>query len=75
MTASVRNRDKAQQVLKTHPSWEGKITFGFVPELNGSGVFDALFDKPYDFVLHAASPVTFQIQDVQQDLIDPAVQG
>ena len=75
MTASVRSEDKAQQLLKKNPAWEGKVHFGFVPDLRMSNAFDKLFDKPYDFIIHTASPITFKVNDIQKDLIDPAVQG
>ncbi|KAI9851188.1 MAG: hypothetical protein M1838_004298 [Thelocarpon superellum] len=75
VTASVRSEDKAQQLLKKHAAWEGKVHFSFVPDLSASHAFDKLFDKPYDFIVHTASPVTFKVNDIQKDLIDPAVQG
>lgn len=75
VTASVRSEDKAQQLLKIHPAWEGKVHFGFVPDLTAPNAFDELFDKSYNFILHTASPVAFKVDDIQKDLIDPAVQG
>ena len=75
MTASVRSEDKAQQLLTSHPAWKDKVSFGFVSDLRALNAFDKLFDKPYDFILHTASPVTFKVNDVQADLIDPAIQG
>ena len=75
MTASVRSEDKAQQLLKTNPSWEGKIQFGFMSKLTTPNAFEKLFDKSYDFIVHAASPVIFTVKDIQKDLIDPTVLG
>ncbi len=75
MTAAVRSKDKAQQLVDTHPEWDGKLKFGYTPDLTTPNVFNALFDKPYDIVIHTASPVAFKVKDVQTDLIDPAIQG
>ncbi|KND89016.1 putative uncharacterized oxidoreductase [Tolypocladium ophioglossoides CBS 100239] len=75
VTATVRSKDKAQQVLREHPAWEDKVHFGFVPDVSTLNAYDKLFDKPYDFIIHTASPVTFKVDDIQKDLIDPAVHG
>ncbi|POR35614.1 Putative uncharacterized oxidoreductase [Tolypocladium paradoxum] len=75
VTATVRSEDKAQQVLKKNPAWEDKVHFGFVPDMSTLNAYDKLFDKPYDFIIHTASPVTFKVDDVQKDLIEPAVHG
>ena len=75
VTATVRSDAKAQQFLKKHPAWKNKVHFGFVPDVGASNAFDKLFEKPFDYVIHTASPVAFQVTDIQKDLIDPAVQG
>ena len=75
VTASVRSEAKAHQLLTTNPTWKNKVRFGFVPELTAPNAFDKLFDEPYDFIIHTASPVVFKVDDVQKDLINPAVEG
>ena len=75
VTASIRSEAKVQQLLTINPTWKDKVHFGFVPELTAPNAFDKLFDKPYDFIVHTASPVAFKVNDVQKDLIDPAVEG
>ena len=32
-------------------------------------------DPPFDIVIHTASPFHFNVQDVQKDLLDPAING
>lgn len=75
VTTSVRSEDKAQRQLKANPSWKGKVHFGFVPDLMAAHPFDELYNKSYDFIVHTASPMVFVVNDIQKDLIDPAVQG
>ena len=46
-----------------------------------TNAFDKVFEKVaeggggFDYVIHTASPVTFIVQDVETDLVEPAVQG
>ncbi|MCJ1390226.1 hypothetical protein MMC18_003084 [Xylographa bjoerkii] len=78
ITASVRSRAKADQVLALHPSWARQLTFVYIADVAQDGVFDDVFTKaeqPFDYVIHTASPVNFSVTDFQRDLIDPAVQG
>lgn len=81
VTATLRSPSKAQALLSTHPEWEHKIKFVYVPELTATNAFDEVFEKVtagggvFDYVIHTASPVTFVVQDVEKDLVEPAVQG
>jgi hypothetical protein len=75
VTTSVRSEDKAQQLLDLHPAWTNMVEFVSVPELRKSDAFVKVFDRTYDFIIHTASPVAFKVDDVQKDLIDPALQG
>ncbi|OGM48275.1 NAD dependent epimerase/dehydratase [Aspergillus bombycis] len=78
ITATVRSQEKAAAIIRTHPSWEGRITFAIVPDFTGRKPFDELFrnaEVPFTFVIHAASPVTLQADDMQKSVIEPAVLG
>ena len=75
VTASIRSESKAHQLLTVNPTWKDRVHFGYVPELTAPNAFDNLFDKTYDFIVHTASPVAFKVNDVQKDLINPAVEG
>ena len=75
VTASVRGEKQAQQLLNIHTAWTNAVEFVFVPELRKPDAFVKAFDKTYDFIIHTASPVAFKVDDVQKDLIDPALQG
>ena len=81
VTATLRSPSKAQAVLSTHPEWERKVKFVYVPELTATNAFDEVFEKEaeggggFDYVIHTASPVAFVVQDIEKDLVEPAVKG
>jgi putative NADH-flavin reductase len=78
VTASVRSEAKAQEILALHPSWKNQLSFASVADVALKDVFDEVFSKAvdgFDFVIHTASPVKFDVTDIQKDLLDPAVQG
>ena len=73
MITTVRSEAKAQQILEANPSWKGKVHPIVIPDLTAPKAFDKLFDQTYDFIIHAASPVTLGVDDIQRDIIDPAI--
>ena len=76
--ASVRSNKKAEEILKLHPSWKANVSFVYVTDINVDGAFDDVFasaDGEFDYIIHTASPVSFNVKDAQKDLIDPAVRG
>jgi hypothetical protein len=76
--ASVRSEQKAGEILELHPSWKKSLSFVFTADIRTPNAFDEVFKSDadgFDYIIHTASPVTFSVQDVQKDLIDPAVQG
>ncbi|KAJ5812215.1 NAD dependent epimerase/dehydratase [Penicillium riverlandense] len=78
VTATVRSQKKADDIIKTHPTWKGKVEFAIVADFTISGPFDNLFQStkaPFNYVIHTASPVTFQVSDIQKEVIEPAVKG
>ena len=78
IVASVRSPSKADAILSLHPSWKGKVAFVYVADIAALGAFDDVFKSEkvgFDYIIHTASPVSFNVQDVKRDLIDPAVKG
>ncbi|EAW09047.1 NAD dependent epimerase/dehydratase [Aspergillus clavatus NRRL 1] len=78
VTATVRSQAKADDIITTHPSWKGKITFALVSDFTSQQPFDELFANttvPFTHVIHTASPVKFNVQDIQKEMIEPAVMG
>jgi hypothetical protein len=77
--ASVRSKQKADEILELHPAWKKKsLSFVYIADLGSPNAFDEVFTSSadgFDYIIHTASPVTFTVKDVQKDLIDPAVQG
>ncbi|KAJ5356645.1 NAD dependent epimerase/dehydratase [Penicillium concentricum] len=76
VTATVRSLSKGEAIIKTHPSWKGKIDFAIVSDFTTEGPFDEIFKTTsIDYVIHAASPVNFQVSDIQKEMIEPAEKG
>ena len=76
----MRSPSKAQALLSTHPEWKHKIKFVYVPDLLATNAFDDVFEKAledggFDYVIHTASPVVFVVEDVERDIVEPAVKG
>ncbi|XBW36721.1 hypothetical protein QEN19_002297 [Hanseniaspora menglaensis] len=74
---SVRDSAKASSLvssLNNNPDFE----IDGIENIAEPNAFDESFKKygkSIDFILHTASPFTFNISDVQKDLIDPAKNG
>jgi hypothetical protein len=84
VTATVRSQTKADDIIKTHqthPSWKGKVKFAIVPDFTSQKPFDELFKNtkqsalPLTYVIHTASPLKFNVRDIQKEMIEPAVMG
>ncbi|KAB8224475.1 hypothetical protein BDV33DRAFT_199510 [Aspergillus novoparasiticus] len=78
VTATVRSQEKAAAIIRTHPSWEGRVKFVIVPDSTKSQSFDQVFkdaEVPFAFVIHTASPITLQAEDMQKLVIETAVLG
>ena len=74
----MRSDAKAQEILNLHPAWKGKVTFVAIKDIVTPHAFDEVFKQnknEFDYIIHTASPVKFDVTDFQKDLIDPAVQG
>ncbi|KAE9368254.1 NAD(P)-binding protein [Stipitochalara longipes BDJ] len=78
IVASVRSPSKAEAILALHPTWKGSVDFVYVADIAVPGAFDQTLKSEkigFDYVIHTASPVSFSVNDVKKDLIDPAVHG
>jgi hypothetical protein len=54
------------------------VEFAIVADFTTSKPFDHLFQNakaPFNYVIHTASPVTFQVSDIQKEMVEPAVMG
>lgn len=78
MTATVRSQDKVDDILRTHPEWKGKANFAIVADFTSQQPFDEIFENakvPFTFIIHAASPLKFDVQDIEKEMIEPATKG
>lgn len=68
--------DKIRDVYKTEVE-KGQLGFAIVPDIAKTDAFDkaVVSDPPFEAVLHTASPFHFNVEDIQADLLDPAVVG
>lgn len=49
-----------------------------VEDFTSEGPFDKIFKdskKPFNYVIHAASPIRFQVSDIRKEMIEPAEMG
>ncbi|GLA08381.1 hypothetical protein AnigIFM60653_009912 [Aspergillus niger] len=78
VTATVRSQAKANDIIETHPSWKKAVKFVIVADFTSQGPFDDIFrnsSNPFDYVIHTASPLKFQVSDIQKEMIEPAEKG
>lgn len=74
----MRSKEKAAEVVRTHPSWDGKVEFAMVADFTSAKPFDKLFidaKNPFTHIIHTASPLNFRVEDIQKEMIEPAVKG
>ncbi|KAH8589880.1 hypothetical protein B0O99DRAFT_522334 [Bisporella sp. PMI_857] len=78
VVTTVRSQGKADQIQKVFSKYgESKLGFAIVEDITQPGAFQkaVISDPPFQAVIHTASPFTFNVKDIQKDLIDPAVVG
>ncbi|KAE8385372.1 NAD dependent epimerase/dehydratase [Aspergillus alliaceus] len=76
--ATVRSHGKADDIIKTHPEWKDRVKFAIVADLSSAKPFDTIFQNaknPFNYIIHTASPVRFQVTDIWKEMIEPAVMG
>ncbi|KAI1399030.1 dihydroflavonol-4-reductase [Hypoxylon fuscum] len=72
--AVARSKQKADLFLAARPEFVSQLDFFFIDDLNTPGVFrDAV--KGIDGVIHIASPLNYDVESYENDLILPAIQG
>ncbi|KAM9904346.1 hypothetical protein OXX79_002805 [Metschnikowia pulcherrima] len=75
VVGSVRTAEKGEKMKKLLAS--DKFSFEVVPDVEPAGAFDEALKKHPEVTvfLHTASPVQFQIKDIEQELLKPAING
>lgn len=79
VVGAVRHESKTTQLRNLFPQAiaNSSLSFGIVSDITQPGAFDHILSnaEPFDAVIHAGSPVSFSLKDVEQDLYRPAVEG
>jgi nucleoside-diphosphate-sugar epimerase len=76
IVATVRTEQKAQEIIKLHPTWKNNITFVYIPDIAAEGAYDEAFRiSEFDYIIHNASPLNFSAKEIHEEIIKPAIQG
>lgn len=78
VVTTVRSQAKADKIREAHPKHsESQLSFAIVEDIAKEDAFAHAVksDPPFEAVIHTASPFHFNAQDIQKDLLDPAVNG
>jgi nucleoside-diphosphate-sugar epimerase len=72
---AVRSQSKADDIAKVNPQHKDHIESVIVPDITAPGAFDKAVQGSVSYVMHIASPFTFDIKDNEKDLLLPALEG
>lgn len=78
VVTTVRSREKGNQILKSHGSFDkDKLDFVLVQDMAEPEAFDAavVSNPPFNAVIHTASPFHFNVDDVEAQMLKPAIVG
>ncbi|KAK8042181.1 hypothetical protein PG993_006704 [Apiospora rasikravindrae] len=84
VVVTVRSEEKGRTIVKTLKDPSHQCSFAIVEDIAKQGAYDALFQstsdgggaqKPFDYVVHTASPYQFHVEDPVKDFLDPAIKG
>ncbi|CAL1716032.1 unnamed protein product [Somion occarium] len=71
---AARSKVKADRMIRDRPQYSGSLEFTFIDDLTSPGVFDKAV-QGVDGILHVASPVNYEVDDVEKELLLPAIEG
>ena len=76
ITATTRDATKAQRLYDLFPHYKNKIEFVSVPDFTVPDAFDSILEaNQFDYILHTASPIPFETDYLQKDIIAPCPAG
>ncbi|KAK7969386.1 hypothetical protein PG996_002176 [Apiospora saccharicola] len=84
VVVTVRSEEKGRTIVKTLKDPSHRCSFAVVEDIAKEGAYDALFqstadsggaEKPFDYVVHTASPYQLHVEDPVRDFLDPAIKG
>ncbi|KAI1389948.1 dihydroflavonol-4-reductase [Hypoxylon trugodes] len=72
--AVVRSKQKADSLLAARQEFASQLDFFFIDDLSTPGIFqDAV--KGIDGAIHIASPLKYDVENYERDLVLPAIRG
>ncbi|KAB5593439.1 NADPH-dependent methylglyoxal reductase GRE2 protein [Ceratobasidium theobromae] len=78
VTTTVRSESKTAHLQKifSQATNAGRLKFSIVEDITTPGAFDDVVkSNTFDAILHTSSPLVFESQDVEKDVLLPAIQG
>ena len=78
VVTTVRSQSKADKIKEAHSQYgKDKLDFAIVEDIAQADAFNNAVksDPPFEAVIHTASPFHYNAQDIQKDLLDPAIVG
>ncbi|KAL4949470.1 hypothetical protein BDW69DRAFT_188270 [Aspergillus filifer] len=78
VVTTVRSQEKAEQIRASYPGVAKEdLDFAIVSDVAAPDAFDqaVVSDPPFEAVIHTASPFNLRVQDVQKEILDPAING
>ncbi|KAK8125621.1 uncharacterized protein PG998_001380 [Apiospora kogelbergensis] len=84
VAVTVRTEEKGRAIVKTLKDPSHQCSFVVVKDIAKDGAYDALFqstadsgggEKPFNYVVHTASPYHLNVEDPVKDFLDPAIKG
>lgn len=78
VVTTVRSQDKVSRIKALHPTLpKGRLDFAIVSDIAKNACFDSVFqgNNGFEAVIHTASPNVRSCNDVQKELLDPAIIG
>lgn len=78
VVTSVRTEEKGQALKKLFSNAKkGKLDYVIVKNVAVEGAFDNVIEsnRPFEIVIHTASPFHEDVKDVKKEFLDPAIIG
>ncbi|KKY27859.1 putative aldehyde reductase ii [Phaeomoniella chlamydospora] len=74
--ATVRSETSAVALRDHYSEYLDRLSFAFISDIKASGAFDeVLGGSDITYIAHVASPVVFKVEDIERDILEPAVRG
>ncbi|CAE6470303.1 unnamed protein product [Rhizoctonia solani] len=78
VTTTVRSESKTTHLRNIFAAAvsSGHLKFTIIEDITTQGAFDRVVkDNSFDAILHTSSPLVFNVQDTEKDILQPAIKG